>query len=182
MLSRPAPGRLEIVRRLINSKELDLGTDDLVTVEDLVRWLRDNEYAHDSVGGADVCRMRELRDVLTGWAACNHDQTALPAAAVDSVNQLARWCGLHAELTTNGWHLRPARAGIGAVVGDLLGIVAEAQADGTWERLKLCDNATCRWAFYDASRSRRARWCTMDGCGNRIKQAAWRARHAGGVE
>ena len=179
MSSRPAPGRLEIVRRLINSQELDLGTDDLVTPDDLGRWLHANGYAYDSVGRVDVRRMRELRDVLTRWAACNHDGAAMPAAVMDSANQLARWCGLHAELTTSGWHLRPTRVGVGEVVGDLLGIVADAQADGTWERLKLCDNATCRWAFYDASRSRRARWCTMDGCGNRLKQAAWRARHTG---
>lgn len=179
MLSRPAPGRLEIVRRLINSQELDLGTDDLVTIEDLDRWLRDNGLAPCATGSADVRRMRDLRDVLARWATCNHDDAALPAPAIESVNQLARWCGLHAELTPNGWHLRPSRAGIGTVVGDLLAIVADAQANGTWKRLKLCDNATCRWAFYDASRSRRARWCTMDGCGNRTKQAAWRARHAG---
>ena len=34
--------------------------------------------------------------------------------------------------------LVPAGAGIDAVLGELIGIVHEAMADGTWRRLKAC--------------------------------------------
>ncbi|WP_245775276.1 CGNR zinc finger domain-containing protein [Nonomuraea wenchangensis] len=29
----------------------------------------------------------------------------------------------------------------------------------------------CQWAFYDHSRSRTGRWCSMRVCGNRVEQA-----------
>ena len=74
---------------------------------------------------------------------------------------------------------RPARAG--RVAGGLLGlllIIRDAQADGSWDRLKLCSNPDCRWAIYDRSHSRRGQWCDMTTCGNRIKNRNLRARRA----
>ena len=64
-----------------------------------------------------------------------------------------------------------------ALLGLLL-IIRDAQADGTWERLKLCGNPYCRWAFYDRSHSRRGAWCDMATCGNRHKNRNLRARRA----
>jgi predicted RNA-binding Zn ribbon-like protein len=48
--------------------------------------------------------------------------------------------------------------------------------EGRWERLKLCGDDDCRWAFVDASRNRAGRWCDMATCGNRAKSRAFRAR------
>jgi len=48
--------------------------------------------------------------------------------------------------------------------------------EGRWERLKLCGDDDCRWAFVDASRNRAGRWCDMASCGNRAKSRAFRAR------
>jgi predicted RNA-binding Zn ribbon-like protein len=47
---------------------------------------------------------------------------------------------------------------------------------GRPERIKICDNDTCRWVFYDNSRTGRRRWCDMATCGNRAKAARHRAR------
>ena len=66
--------------------------------------------------------------------------------------------------------------GVDGALGRLLAIVAAAQADGTWERLKACPWDTCRWAFYDHSRNRSGVWCSMAVCGNRAKVQAFRAR------
>ncbi|MGZ5324519.1 MAG: CGNR zinc finger domain-containing protein, partial [Solirubrobacterales bacterium] len=49
----------------------------------------------------------------------------------------------------------------------------------TWERLKLCENPDCLWAFYDNSRNRSGSWCRMGLCGNRIKNRAYRERQRG---
>ena len=54
----------------------------------------------------------------------------------------------------------PQAQGIDRVAGRLLGIVARAQADGTWERLKACPWHTCHVAFYDHSRNHSRTWCT----------------------
>ena len=40
----------------------------------------------------------------------------------------------------------------------------------------ICANDTCRWIFYDTSRTGRRRWCDMATCGNRAKAARHRAR------
>ncbi len=37
----------------------------------------------------------------------------------------------------------------------LLLTIRDAQADDTWDRLKLCGNPDCRWAFYDPPRPSR---------------------------
>jgi predicted RNA-binding Zn ribbon-like protein len=38
-----------------------------------------------------------------------------------------------------------------------------------FDRAKLCEARECGWIFYDSSRSRRRRWCSMAICGNRAK-------------
>ena len=71
----------------------------------------------------------------------------------------------------------PAHALTDGLLGLLL-IIRDAQADGSWDRLKLCSNPDCRWAFYDRSHSRRGAWCDMASCGNRVKNRNLRARRA----
>ena len=58
--------------------------------------------------------------------------------------------------------VEPRAGGIDRVFGRLLGIVARAQADGTWDRLKACPWHTCHFAFYDHSRNRWW-WATPPG-------------------
>jgi predicted RNA-binding Zn ribbon-like protein len=58
-------------------------------------------------------------------------------------------------------------------------LVAEIQA-GNADRVRICDNDTCRWLFYDESRAGRRRWCDMATCGNRAKAARHRARAKAG--
>ena len=62
------------------------------------------------------------------------------------------------------------------LVASMLAIIARAQADGTWERMKACRAEDCRWAFYDRSRNRSRAWCSMSECGNRAKARSYRAR------
>jgi predicted RNA-binding Zn ribbon-like protein len=70
---------------------------------------------------------------------------------------------------------------IAGVVAGLLEAVRQAGSDGSWERLKVCAKDSCRWAFYDTSRNRSGRWCSMAGCGNQVKmqRAHARRRQAG---
>src|SRR6266568_1307726 len=55
---------------------------------------------------------------------------------------------------------------------------AEIIAEGTRARLRLCANPHCGLFFYDNSRTRRRRWCSMAACGNRSKVAAFARKHA----
>ena len=65
------------------------------------------------------------------------------------------------------------------LVPDVLAGVAEARAVGTWERLKACSLSSCQWAFYDRSKNRSGRWCSMQTCGNRTKTRSYRSRRRG---
>ena len=60
----------------------------------------------------------------------------------------------------------------------LLAIIARAEADGTWARMKACPADNCREAFYDHSRNRSRTWCEMSICGNRAKARTYRRRTA----
>ncbi|MFI6918830.1 CGNR zinc finger domain-containing protein [Nonomuraea spiralis] len=82
---------------------------------------------------------------------------------------VVEFTGRQAVLTSD----RPGPAG---AVARVVGVVARAMADGTWARLKACANDECEWAFYDHSRSRTRRWCSMELCGNRAEQTRWRDR------
>ena len=70
-------------------------------------------------------------------------------------------------------------------VDDALALIAEAiveeLATGRPERLRVCANDRCRWAFYDSSPTGRRRWCDMRSCGNQAKAARHRARLRGGA-
>jgi len=67
-----------------------------------------------------------------------------------------------------------ARGGLAALVA----VLAEAQAAGTWERLKACREETCGWVFYDGSRNRSSSWCSMQVCGGRAKASSYRRRRS----
>lgn len=64
---------------------------------------------------------------------------------------------------------------------DLLVPIAEAVAelltDGEFTLVRKCESPECTLWFYDRTKSHHRRWCSMAVCGNRMKVAAFRARH-----
>jgi predicted RNA-binding Zn ribbon-like protein len=64
----------------------------------------------------------------------------------------------------------------------LLAAIARSAADivseGAKTRLRVCANPNCELFFYDDSRTRRRRWCSMATCGNRSKVAAFARRRS----
>ena len=63
---------------------------------------------------------------------------------------------------------------------ELLLPVAESAADllsyGNRANLRQCENSKCILYFYDTTKNHRRRWCSMSGCGNRAKAAAFYKR------
>jgi predicted RNA-binding Zn ribbon-like protein len=62
----------------------------------------------------------------------------------------------------------------------LLHPVAAAAADflcyARFELLRKCESASCVLYFYDTTKNHRRRWCSMSGCGNKAKAAAFYQR------
>jgi predicted RNA-binding Zn ribbon-like protein len=161
-----APGRLALVERFVNA--------DLATPEALGGWLAEHGLAGSASAWtrADLERAVELREALRALLLANN------GVAVEPVGDVGRGAPLGVRAGASGrLELEPVGAGIAAPLGRLLAIVVEAQAAGTWARLKACPAEDCHWAFYDASRNRSRTWCSMQVCGNRAKARAYRARH-----
>ncbi|MBA2719012.1 MAG: CGNR zinc finger domain-containing protein [Chloroflexi bacterium] len=76
--------------------------------------------------------------------------------------------------------VRLGHSHVGDAVDDVLARIAEPIVreigSGHDDRVRVCANDTCRWIFYDESRSGRRRWCDMATCGNRAKARRHRER------
>jgi predicted RNA-binding Zn ribbon-like protein len=101
----------------------------------------------------------------------------LDPAAIQTVNRIADRANLQLRFDEHG-ELRPTtpRRGLAAALGGLLAAVADAQAQGTWRRLKACREPGCHWVFYDTSRNAAGVWCSMSVCGSRSKMRTYRRR------
>jgi predicted RNA-binding Zn ribbon-like protein len=171
-----APGELGLVQRFVNTADLDQGTDRLGDAEGLAGWLAEAGFATD-VDAADRERIVAFREGLRALLLANHGDGP-DRRALASLREAARGATMTVSFDDSGAaSLVPSSPGADGVLAALLAIVARAQADGTWRRLKACPNETCRWAFYDRSRNRSRTWCAMSVCGNRAKARSYRARH-----
>ncbi len=176
-----APGPLETVRQFVNTHDLEDEVDTIATAATLGAWMREHELLDpaDEVGDQDVARAQELRESLRACLLAHHQRQPPPASARDTLNRVAARAELSLTLDAAGqWRPRAGARGADGALGELLAVVAGATTAGTWDRLKVCQNDACRWAFYDHSRARSGRWCSMQVCGNRAKQQAWRDRRA----
>jgi predicted RNA-binding Zn ribbon-like protein len=54
--------------------------------------------------------------------------------------------------------------------------IAELLCKEDFALLKSCQGPSCSFLFLDRTRGRARRWCSMDLCGNRAKQASYRKR------
>jgi predicted RNA-binding Zn ribbon-like protein len=168
----PAPGRLAVVQAFLNSHydlENDHGAELLHSPAALLAWLR---------------RAGLLAGAATTTEADDHDlhralvvREGLRALVRDGLGRAhaldvaARGTAVEVRVAGDGeLHFVAAEAaGVSGALGVLLAIATVAVADGSWSRLKVCPGDDCGWAFYDGSRNRSGRWCSMSVCGGRAK-------------
>jgi predicted RNA-binding Zn ribbon-like protein len=180
----PAPGRLGLVQAFANSFwDLDRGgADAWATAAAYGRWLQARGFG-GAVREADRERAIELREALRRIALGHHDGVAPGASDMVVLNAAAGRAPLALRFEADGAAIHvPAGDGPDAALALVLGVVAEAQADGRWSRVKACPGPHCGWLFYDASRNRSRQWCSMAICGNRVKGREFRARRRGAQE
>jgi len=147
------------------------------TPERLADWLAVNGLAVDSCTTAQLELARELRESIHAAATAAATQDALPASAVQVINDCSARGRAAAVLTPEGerrWQLGSASCvedALGVIAADAISIIA-GERDG---KLALCASPTCQAAFFDTSQSRTRRWCDMNTCGNRQKKARFLA-------
>ena len=175
------PRELVAVQELVNTIDLEDGNDQLDSPEALGRFLTGHGLLGpgEPVGQADLDLAVELREALRAMLRVNHGEPLDPAALA-VVNRAAAALPLQVGFDTDGRPvLGPGSGGCRGALAVLLAGVAQASAQGTWERLKACSADSCQWAFYDLSKNRSGRWCSMQTCGNRTKTRTYRSRRRG---
>ena len=174
----PAPGPLALVQAFVNTYDVEPHCEELHSPQALRAWLVDHGLLHDGepLSDADLRRALEAREALRALLEAN-TAASVDAASVTALNRIADGARLRVQFERDGRaQLAPVASGGDSALGRLLAIVYTAMAEGTWARLKVCRNETCRWAFYDYSRNHSGAWCTMAVCGSRIKARAYRQR------
>jgi predicted RNA-binding Zn ribbon-like protein len=111
-----------------------------------------------------------------GAAATPAAATSGTAGAASALEMAAAGLPLRVAEVAGRPALVPAAGGVRGGLAWLAAAIVACTADGTWERLKICADDTCQWAFLDSSRNRSKHWCSMQECGNRSKTRAYRAR------
>jgi predicted RNA-binding Zn ribbon-like protein len=181
MTSDTAPGRLELVRQFVNTREIDEDRDEIATPAALEAWLAEHGLSTGPATDADVDRFADVREGLRAMMLANNGEPRDPDA-VARLDAVAARVPVSVRFGDDDCALEPEGKGLDAALGSILGRVHTAMRDGTFQRLKACREHTCEWAFYDHSRNRSATWCSMEVCGNRAKARAYRARHGKGKQ
>src|SRR6266540_1187748 len=149
------PAELQPIRDLVNTFDLEDRVEQLTDPSVLRDWL----VEHELLARASPVSEADL------------------AATVEIVNRAAGELPLQLRFAPDGEPvLGPRPDGVRGALAAMLAGIALAKAQGTWGRLKVCSSDTCQWAFYDRSKNRSGRWCSMQVCGNRTKTRAYRAR------
>jgi len=173
----PAPGRLALVQRFVNTVDYEHGREVLSEPARLRRLLVELGLLTPVavVSEADLGHALAVREALRALALANNGAVA-DREQLEVLERAAAGGRLVVLFDGSRAVLAPAAPGVRGALADLVGIVYTAMADGTWPRLKACKRDVCRWLFYDRSRNRSARWCQMAVCGNRTKTRAYRTR------
>jgi predicted RNA-binding Zn ribbon-like protein len=178
MQRNEAPGELELVRRFVNTRDIEDGSEELHSPDALLTWfaavdLLDDEAAADE---KDLERALTLREGIRALLLANNGEETETVRIRDLNRAIGSVC-LTVRFDDNGGAtLKPESAGVSAALGRILTAVVRAMDEGSWGRLKTCPNDACQWAFYDHSKNRSGKWCTMEVCGNRMKARAFRQR------
>ena len=180
----PLPSELELPLAFVNTLDVEEARDELGNAESLRAWLAGRGLVDGDtrVTRRDLALAIELRDALRRIFLA-HSGVPLPSEDLEVVNRALARLPLDVQIDAAGSpRVEPRGDGVAAVLGQVVCDVERARTLGTWDRLKLCPAEDCLWAFFDSSKNRSRRWCSMNVCGNRTKTREYRRRRAASAE
>lgn len=127
-----------------------------------------------------ILRLREsVRAIFSAVA----ERREFPKSWVTPINEILRVTEGHDELQAleGRWTLEfiGREGGLEWLLAAIARSAAELIVEGSAAPVKRCANPECRLYFYDDSRTRQRKWCSMAVCGNRHKVAAFLKRKQG---
>ena len=169
---------------LVNTELIEHGrrVDRLRDARDLAAWMRQAKvgkwegHAFSGREGARILRRaKTLRAALRRMAEALATGRPVPAAVIPAINRELRRVRRFQELarTAKGYEVRKrSDDGPKGLLALIAQSAAELLAGEGRSRVRRCGNPACILYFYDTTRSHTRRWCSMAGCGNRMKVAA----------
>jgi len=164
----------EFVTFLVNSR---------VVSEDRGQRLEALERSEPVAVDSVLLKILRLRECLRAVFAAVEERRDYPKAWVAPINEILRVTEGHDELVPQGgrWRMEfiARESGLEWLLAAIARSAAELIVEGQTAPVKRCANPGCRLFFYDDSRTRQRRWCSMAVCGNRHKVAAFLRRKIG---
>jgi predicted RNA-binding Zn ribbon-like protein len=179
--AKTAPRPLYLVQRFVNSVDLETGEEELTSPDALRDWFAERGLmgATEPVSDAGLKRALDVREGLRAVLLQNNGHS-LDREAVRRLDRAVGRAPVRVQFGSDGDpELVTDADGVDGAIARLMAIVAAAVEQGQWERLKACPREECEWAFYDNSKNRSGRWCSMEACGNIEKARAFRERRRG---
>jgi predicted RNA-binding Zn ribbon-like protein len=167
--------------------------DRLGDVDALLRWGRAAGIVDDAAlqrlpagwrSGRDAGQVlrdaKSLRAVLRAALDAIAAGRSLPADLVPAINHALAAGASTLRLERRGDAYTTVRDVLDPSPAAVLAPIAESAAwlleHGDRALVRRCENGACIRFFYDTTKNRRRRWCSMDGCGSRAKAAAYYRR------
>ena len=173
---------------VLNGERVDL----LGEFTDLVDWLRasgvlSNEAArraerwNGSADGRAAFRQAiELRETLRDAAERLAAGKPVGGEIMPTVNRILASRPMYPQVSREGKGFRTHLEPVSEAALHLLVPVAESAAwlleHGERSLVRRCGNPECVLFFYDTTKNKSRRWCSMDGCGSRAKAIAYYRR------
>jgi predicted RNA-binding Zn ribbon-like protein len=162
-----APPAAQVIIDFVNTVEWQTDDESWDSPSDLATWLRSRTgTAPPALTTEDLTTARRIREGLREVLLTHAGHEPLPGS-IAGLNAALGAFAVQLHFCDDGRaHLASAAD---SFLVPILAAVDSVRTDGSWERIKACSRDSCRWAYWDASRNRSGRWCSMEGCGNYIK-------------
>ncbi|MER7929497.1 CGNR zinc finger domain-containing protein [Streptomyces sp. NPDC096057] len=160
-----APGDLALIEALVNTLDIEAGTDELDTADGRAPF---------GLTEPELPAARELRESLRATLLAHAGHPA--HRATTPLGELLSRAPLLIAVDAHDGSASLEPADSAPLLSRVASAVAQSLVQGTWPRLKACEAPTCHWAYYDRSPAGRGRWCSMAVCGARAKMRRYRAK------
>jgi predicted RNA-binding Zn ribbon-like protein len=180
----PAPGDLELVRAFLSLHDHETGNPDGLppSLESLRWWLTSKALVEDGnhIKDQDLAWALRVRDALTTKVRENMGEEP-DTSSTEFLNRAAEQTGLRVCFgCSDDTPIHVDATGVRGAIGKILGSAFLAELDGRWQRFRVCHDPGCSSVFFDHSKNKSGKWCSMSSCGNRAKVRAFRERQAAG--
>jgi predicted RNA-binding Zn ribbon-like protein len=178
----------------VDTLEFEQGkpVDHIERPADAVAWLQEHGLLHSGpdpqldaatapgpTGEATLAKVRSVRYALREILDATYERRSPDPTALETVNeQMRAQQRLVLVAGTDGCALDHRHEGdpLDDALARISDRIAREVSGDHADRIRVCANDSCRWVFFDRSRTGRRRWCDMATCGNRAKAARHRAR------